>query len=196
MKELVEALYSRFLLRDVFGKIVPGTILLSGLLLGVFGFAALLNVLKQLPVPTWPLLYGAAWLGGFAIQQVPHVFGISHVYDKKAYKSLSAFNQALRGFRIRNRDNPIDQQQLERYIIIKESCGNAFWATAISPLIYIGLSLLGAGEENVPQGADVPHWRVVVLLSVLWLCVLFLLKRMHREALDQQTDYIKDRVIR
>lgn len=76
MSELVSAFYDRFLLRDVFGKAVPGaTFLLALAAEGQWGeIAAALSQVTSFDLPTQLLLLGLAWVAGVGIQEAGHRF--------------------------------------------------------------------------------------------------------------------------
>jgi hypothetical protein len=139
---VVDALYTRLLLRDLFGKVVPGSILLLACapLLGLTGsLSEALKSLQEMTIWGWLLLYGFAWITGFAIQS----FGESpllitkrgslirlfprDIKEKDFYKKLDAFRENATGHQL---------QQLERFAVIKEACGNSYVAVLISTFLW------------------------------------------------------------
>lgn len=75
MSELVSAFYDRFLLRDVFGKAVPGaTFLLALAAEGQWAeLQAVLYQLDSFDLPTLLLLLGFAWIAGVGVQEAGHL---------------------------------------------------------------------------------------------------------------------------
>ena len=68
MEKLIDALYSRLLLRDVFGKIVPGAIVLFTFVITLTSPEAGKNTIITLPFGAWVVVFGLAWVVGFAVQ--------------------------------------------------------------------------------------------------------------------------------
>lgn len=191
MKELgglVDALYSRFMLRDVFGKVVPGAIAILAYALGGGEPRDILKFLSDVPLVAWLFLYGLAWLAGFAVQQIPELLRRSHIHDREMYdREGLVFLKHMRSVR-HTMSEDHDHQQLERFIVIKEATGNACWAVGIVPI----LLLLGAHPSyDIILQRWWPfiklHWPILAV----WLTVTYLLHRMHKSALNNQKEYME-----
>ncbi len=70
LKELFDAFYERFVLRDLFGKIVPGLIVLLTIGSVSNGTVHFMGLINSLSVGAWIALIGMAWLQGFAVQSL------------------------------------------------------------------------------------------------------------------------------
>lgn len=68
LKTLFDALYERFLLRDLFGKTVPGLILLFFASTAYSNVNATLTLLKDLSFFGGLIAIGVGWIAGFALQ--------------------------------------------------------------------------------------------------------------------------------
>ncbi len=71
LANLFDALYYRFILRDFFGKIVPGLILLlaiASLITSTTNFEIIFEHLERFSSWMWVMILGGAWVIGFAIQ--------------------------------------------------------------------------------------------------------------------------------
>lgn len=180
LSNMFDALYNRFLLRDVFGKVVPGSVGLVSIALGRLAPQEFLSALVGLPSVVWPLLYGAAWIVGFAIQQIPSTFCWSHTHTRSKYgHSELEYHRHVRAVRGAITQQH-DHQQLERFIVIKESCGNAFYALLIAPFLWLLASRL-------PICALFAEWR----LLIVWVVTLILLLRQHRSARTNEENYLE-----
>ena len=184
---IIDALYTRLLLRDSFGKVVPGSILLLACapLLGITGsLSETLKSLQEMTIWGWLLLYGFAWITGFAIQS----FGESPllitkrgslirtfprcIEEKDFYKKLDAFRENATGHRL---------QQLERFAVIKEACGNSYVAVLISTILWF--------VHWLPVGDDLWSDKSKFIAAGIFL-ILYLMK-MHFIHVDRQYMYME-----
>lgn len=184
---LVDALYSRFLLRDIFGKVVPGALAGGAFAAGMFGAQEAFRTLHELPALAWPLVYGCAWLLGFAVQQIPESLRRSNTHGAKRYSGTPVtFHQHLRAARYRMAGDH-DRQQLERFIVIKEASGNAMWAVLASPLVYFLGARPGLAESLQAVGPFVAsNW----MLVLAWAGLAGLLRNQHLSAIRNQDEYL------
>jgi hypothetical protein len=206
---LAEALYSRFLLRDVFGKIVPGTLLLLSL---VHPYFPMWSGLKEWPWPVWLFLIGLSWLLGFAVQafgEKTHI--IRHypkVLEKIGWREIRAHDpqlmdlngkripgeyQILHGEKnwadfchdfneVASKDFTLPER-VERFIVIKEACGNGFVAMILGlskVLVYLTIkSSVICYLSEIRQ--DLQMLKHIGLLALVGLVVvaLFFMHRIH-----------------
>ena len=73
LKEITDVLYSSYLARDFFAKVIPGTVLLVFLIYAVYGapeLSTVTNGIHDVPYPAWILFYGICWVAGIAVQAV------------------------------------------------------------------------------------------------------------------------------
>src|SRR5262245_58717862 len=88
LKETADAIYSSFLARDFFAKVIPGAVVFMSL-----GLAANIQtglpateltkvvsaidwtVIKELSILVWVLLYGLSWALGFTVQSMGNLVG-------------------------------------------------------------------------------------------------------------------------
>ena len=131
IKDIADALYSSFLARDFFGKVLPGGILLAAMLKNIVINPIALSKLYKMPFFVWLLVYGVCWIIGFAVQAVGEFFFIVRAfpYDEKEIdfqKRKNDFNNAA--------PSEMDKIQMERFVVIKEATGNiAFFYFYCSP---------------------------------------------------------------
>jgi hypothetical protein len=118
MGEFFDALYQRFVLRDLFSKIVPGSIAICSFL--VFCPDVASRLWKDLPLGLWILLYAIAWLVGLAMQYLGEKLKLItfHTYEgDEQYR-----RNRLKAHRVATQR---ESQELERYLVIKEATGIA-----------------------------------------------------------------------
>ena len=122
LQHFIEALYDRLLLRDIFGKIVPGSLFLFSLILLISPNVNIITLPKIFPFSSLVLIYGVSWIFGFAIQS----FGEMTKMIRYSPKGTSF----VESIEIRNKFNEcatdMQRQQAERYTVIKDSCAYCF----------------------------------------------------------------------
>src|SRR5262245_9511307 len=156
-KPFFDSCYDKLVLRDLFGKIVPGIALLLGAVGGLLGLEVIEILLSKLSVALWVITLGFAWLVGFALQDLGQALGLlrTHPHGRK----LTVSEDVLRHHQVPTlagptrelssatgedpRDifygtwayfhdvaSPYEKVHAERLNIIKEGCGNAAIAVA------------------------------------------------------------------
>ncbi len=171
---LVESFYSRFVLRDLFGKILPGFIALFGV--GLFVGRSpqqLATFAKDMPTGFWIVGTGLAWLAGMGVQGVGEITYMfrdapASLGDRSAvYKYLMRFREVQEEGLTRT---------IERLTVIKEACGIGSVAL---------LLLLVAFTVSVGCDALTRHRPLLLSLTVGML----LLQYMHRRHLSREYLY-------
>ncbi len=136
LESLFEALYNRFILRDLFGKIVPGLILLVALYVALVrpdtSPAGVITLLTSLSVPMWIVLGSIGWITAFGVQWLGERIKILRYYgdwipnDKSWYEKVVRFTQVA---------SPAEKDLFERFVVIKETCGNTAMSLVLSALV-------------------------------------------------------------
>src|SRR5271157_638546 len=80
---MFDAFYQRFLLRDLFGRVIPGlaVILVLGVTAG--GITATLNLINMLSVGEWLVVIGFGWIAGFAIVSLGEILRLIMYYPRR-----------------------------------------------------------------------------------------------------------------
>ena len=68
LKDFFDSTYDKLILRDLFGKIVPGVLFMLCAVGGLLGTDTLRDLTGRLTPMPWVLTAGFAWLLGFALQ--------------------------------------------------------------------------------------------------------------------------------
>jgi hypothetical protein len=161
---LFDALYRQFLLRDVFGKVLPGLVIVA-CIGSALGYSA--GVKETIAHPTFLdslFVLGVGWVAGFAVQSAGKILRLKETFPRASYDPAevtanAAFNADLRNFRIQA--EPHDLLQFERFTVIKEATGN----TAVAIVIGAGTLFADAVIEMATGGRAVPS--ITDLLGVL-----------------------------
>ena len=177
-QSIVDSIYGKFLLRDLFTKMVPGAVVALAFLHTLPIYADDMEYLDQVGWPLILLAAGITWILGFAIQQIgettglikhhPKDFGDDEIQDKRGYSR----------YEFRNRfDNLVQQspkasQQAERFAVVKEACGN--FATAILfASILLGTELLASHSLSLASISVAADTLVqFVMIFIIFLALL------------------------
>lgn len=181
-------LYTQFLLRDVLGKMVPGTVVLAALGVGFSGkgLVELAETLNSLPTSVVLALTAATWTLGFVAQEFGALIGILRRSEAQRFTfprgplwtpSPGGDPRAAELRRVLERTQAQyeagDAQKRERVLIILEASGNLCSALILFAVVW-GLSLLHGRELLI---------RFDYVASVLvWIGLVALLFLRHRRA--------------
>lgn len=145
---LVDAIYSRFLLRDMVGKVVPGSILLFTIIGSYLESNGIKEVIAQITFFVGLALFSLAWVTAFSIQSFGERLGWIRYFPKKIikegtnegkpvddkgrfkgyYQKIILFNKYA---------TPLERMERERLLVIRESCGNTYVSLIFSFAVYI-----------------------------------------------------------
>ncbi len=176
---IVEALYKNFLLRDLFAKIVPGSIVLASV---AFQNPALAPLNSATSTVGWPMILlgaGATWIVGFAIQEIGESMKIIQHHPQRYFQSLQRYGlrNAFKWVAIES-----ENKQVERYAIIKEATGNFSTAILVSLLI-IALRVFTSEDFCCPEQ--------ILLPSLVMLVLALTLLRANRSHAAKQYEYME-----
>ncbi|MGB0721642.1 MAG: hypothetical protein ACPGU7_04520 [Gammaproteobacteria bacterium] len=177
---LFDALYSKLLLRDFFGKVVPGAVVICALGFVVVGSAEVERFVQS--AGFWPglVILGFAWLIGFAVQAFGEVTKLIGYHD---YETGALFYKRRKLF-IEHTDAR-EHQQLERLVVIKEACGNGYVALLLGGVLVSLDFVVTSGLSSTVLLASA-HWHAIVFFVVL----IAALAKMHRIQIKRQTEYM------
>lgn len=137
---IVEAFYNNFLLRDLFAKIVPGSVvLITAVFQNPIG-VGVVDIGKEIRWPVILIVAGVAWIVGFAIQQIGEWCHIIRHHPPKDCDDSKDYDNSKKRYEKRVEFKriaiPSESQQVERYAIIKEATGNGATAIFLALLIF------------------------------------------------------------
>jgi hypothetical protein len=124
---IFEGFYSHFILHDLFGKIIPGSIVLLSIVVAKAPtFDSLSKVFSQQQSFGWMFWIGAAWLLGFSLQ-----------FSRKDWSSQLEDQRERYKTRIRFFSNASDYErnQAQRFSLVGDATGNGARASGIAALI-------------------------------------------------------------
>lgn len=177
MDGVVDALYMRFLLRDIFGKIVPGWIVLTAVAGRFPETVSVFAVSVSSELTGVILSAGVAWLTAFAVQEAAQRVGYLH-YWTAAFGDARARYQARIDF-LRTA-TPDEKHQHERLVVIKEAAGLG------SVSLVLAAALLAS--RLVPLGDGPPTALTVPLVAVVggFLAAAVSLRASHKRHCESQ----------
>jgi hypothetical protein len=204
-------LYTGFLLRDFAGKIVPGIFLLFSISCIFVTPRQLLSRLMQ-DVPVFVIVFaaGLAWTVTLGTQSLAEGLGIWRYFPVESATGTPAHVPFWRNLLIGGDETGFEKdtlivdefqmsasedekQQYERFVVIKEACGNLFVAAILSIPAWLFVFL--ARNQVMPKksrGWDAAKWKpklghaVAVIYFVL---VTIGLHRMHSQHVYRQLSF-------
>ncbi|NOV29603.1 hypothetical protein [Methylomonas sp. ZR1] len=154
VKEITDSLYSSFVARDFFAKVLPGGVVFSALIFSIFYGNPDFEQLQKIPSFLWLFVYGYCWILGFFVQGFGERINVVRASPKNV--SNSEYHEGVSVFFVSTR-NHADRLQRERFVVIKEATGNMAVAISIGLLIVL-------------QQLYVPQWRVGLFGMLAILC--------------------------
>ena len=128
-----DSVYTNYAARDLFGKVLPGFILLSAWVFSSRHDIDIKGLIENLPILLWLLLYALAWGIGLGVQALSEIIGIHRAFPDK---ERSSFQKRLNKFT--SEQVTLRQWlQRERYVIIKEACGNLSTSTLLALVVML-----------------------------------------------------------
>jgi len=209
LASLFDSFYSKFILRDLFGKIIPGLIIFFPITWIVFSPSDFQFAYGELftNIWIWILLIGIFWITGFAIQGFGDMVSVKlkkrgkkffllryyplNVTRDEFYKVHIDFNKKA---------NSSESKVVERLIVIKESCGNGHIALSFSLIILLiySFSIIIVDLLNTVNKINSvfsvfirENFLLFIGLTILIIILIKSLKYMHKEHIDRQWHYMK-----
>ena len=177
VSRLVEALYTQFLLVDVFGKIIPGFIVLYSAVMSFWSPCPALERVDQLGSWGWPVVFGLSWVLGLGLQSIGQWVRLAHEFPDLGawYEQRARFERVARETEV---------QQVSRLLVIREASGNGCTALVASLLI-----LVSSNPWQVPSWFQEDPWTHTVLIIVA-IAIAWHLYRMAREHTRRSEEYV------
>jgi hypothetical protein len=204
-RDLIQGLYTNFVLRDLAGKIVPGSLL-------AFSFATLFYPPRDIfnavsrKIPWHLLLVGFGFLWGVVLglqslaESVPiNIFGYFPSITIVTKDQAPDFNfqvatKVMQAFLAQ--PNVEDKLQYERFVVIKEATGNLFIAMLISVPFWLHAGwiswrerkplIIAAGDKKVLKYRRWHDTTAAAALAIAYAALLFGLHRMHQQHIVRQ----------
>lgn len=173
LASLFQSFYSHFILRDLFGKVGPGAMLLGAVTVGFTSFSNALDLAGKASLGAWIVLGAAAWLIGLSLQGSGELVGFVRYYPKSVTQPV--WEDLI--VRFREKASPAHTQDFERFTVIKEACGNASVA-AVAALVVILATRWGTTRGYAAAS--------VIALSIPGLA------KMHFANAQRGYDYVKN----
>jgi hypothetical protein len=205
-------LYTGFLLRDFAGKIVPGILLLFSIVT-IFRDPkqVVLLVKNEISLFAVLLLAGFAWTVTLGTQSLAEGLGIWSYFPAPSTTPHAETHLKLSEILHPGPDDVFDadtmtvdkfqelasedeKQQYERFVVIKEACGNLFAASLLSiPAFAIGAFIRTERPWTAQIFHRLPSQNIQMGVALLYaLCIFIGLHRMHAQHVNRQLWYAKE----
>jgi len=175
ISNLIDKIYTGFILRDFFAKILPGLILILSFSFFLFNKFIDLKFLNSFIII---LFFGLAWIIAFSIQSIGESFKLIKYWlpdEKDNWSNL--LNECLSKSTIDEKSN------CERLIVIKEASGNLAISLILSTIIVSARLLI----NNMSIVSKYEFWFAILFVFFI---AFFLLKN-HQNLLVKQHIYMK-----
>lgn len=182
---LVSGLYDRLVLRDLFGKVVPGTIWLTIILAALAPQTNLVDAIGGHGLAVTLLLLGCAWLSAFILQALGEKTHFLRNCPKR--ETRTTFYQRLAQFGDTADGNA--RMHAERLLVIKEACGNGGMALITGTLVNALISAAACVFKN-------QYWTATFTFT-WWLLAIMavgggsLLVSWHREHVERHKELLE-----
>jgi hypothetical protein len=144
-KHFFDSIYDKLVLRDLVGKVVPGSILILSAGVSVYSPTEFNELLESVH---WSLLVvggGAAWLMGFALQYAGEICRLLRTHPGGRTSSRTEFFESWSKFQVTATAH--EKIHAERLNVIKEACGNGAVALLVGTfMVTVGHIVRGAYE--------------------------------------------------
>lgn len=184
--DIFEAFYSKMLLRDIAGKVIPGLAFIISTSIMLFSFSDVITFSKEMNVIGWLVIFGFSWIVAFAIQAFAETRNLILYYPSSLsreqwYEKLIYFYEFA---------SDQEKQNFERFVVIKEACGNSYVSFLLSFLILVIYLLVkfitnGLNYLNLPEKSN-----VAVVLFILFPFVIYWLRKMHFYHVERQNNFV------
>jgi hypothetical protein len=184
-RSFFELFYFQLILRDLFGKIVPGFALLSSVAFSLSPSKAFLAY-NALSAGLWIVLLSASWTIGHALQ----AFGESRgwiLHRPERVNVNIGFTREMIFYQIATIE---EKWTYQRFTAIKEACGIGCLVLSLSLLILAISSLIRAlqNKSMLPIGDIL----VIILIAVLAVGTIWYLRHMHKINYDRESEWIEE----
>jgi hypothetical protein len=190
MEKLLDALYDRLILRDAFGKVLPGLVWLSALVIAAWGFNVGQRIVMNVDWLRGLTLIGAGWVMGFAVQSVGKLLWPWRLetFPPGAFADEDDYSVKLVAFHKKASEH--NEQQLERFITVKDATGNSYVAglLASATLLADWITERLTGISTYPPALSLSSAIVPFAFSLL---AIYGLRRQHLRSSGHQARHIK-----
>ncbi len=177
--------YFHFILRDLFGKIVPGFTLLSSIGFSLSPSKAL-SAYNELSVGIWIVLLSASWTIGHALQAFGESRGWILSRPEQVHMNI-ALTREMIFYQIATAE---EKWIYYRLVSIKEACGNGYLVLSLSLLLLAICSLIRALQnKSILHMEDILF---VVIIMILAVGAIWYMRHMHRTYSDKQYKWIEE----
>lgn len=178
-REIINIIYNRFYLRDLFGKIIPGLVFISA----NYFVANKLFLVPDIKVDVFlvVVLLGISWVLGFCMQSFGELIKLIR-YFPKSETQLEFYVRYLSFLKKATMD---EKEDVERLVVIKEACGNLCSSILVTSLS-VHLMVINMCGFSVIIDYIWSFWSLYLII----IFIFTFLFRMHRKHVNRQSDFM------
>lgn len=187
LTSLFDSFYTRFVMRDILAKVIPGSILLVFISATILSLPKVISSINSMSFGLCIVGGGAAWLVGFIVQSFGEMFKLIRYFPKKISWDDEIEN-ILAFLEVASYDEKL---QFERFVVIKEACGNGYVALLVSFLFSIFIKVLESlfTLSFTHSLLSTNSWLYGIGIA-LWVLAIIFLRRMHFEHVTRQHNFL------
>jgi hypothetical protein len=184
MKGIFDSLYDKLILRDIFGKVVPGTLLISAVVVSLSGPDVTYQLIDKMTFVLWMAVIGFAWLIGFALQYIGERLRLlrTHPPGRDSSETRQAFYPKWAKFQRLATD--YEKLHAERLNVIKEACGNASISLLLTSLVFCAKLIKDGNMKSL----------IALLFVGFVLAIAFCLWRMHIIHVERYGEFVENTI--
>ena len=186
LRSLFQAIYDRFIIRDVFGKVVGASIILFSVSAALTSLSDIIALLSNMTFVHWGLTFGLAWVTSFVLQGLGESMGVLKVSPPPFTREQ--FHTDFIDFQRLCSDD--ERAHAERLLVIKEAAGNTCMALfLVVPLVPTLLVMRIVRNSSGPLDL-LEHWFPLAPILVLSMVAGLSLRKVHVEHLTRYGAYV------
>jgi len=134
----IQYLYSKFIMRDLLSFVTPGAIIVGTLFLIHWDFSWKFDFFKDIPFILYIPSFGVLYIVGFAVQ----CLGAEFIPAIKFHNCETDKIHFMKVAKLQKIDREMALSQHERFVVLKQMCGNGALAISIAGLLLF-INLIG-----------------------------------------------------
>lgn len=176
--DAIKYLYREFILRDFLSFVTPGAIVVGSMLLLHWDLCQILTFFKSIRLVLYIPIFGILFMVGFAVQ----CLGAEILPIIKIHGQPSHIEHLKRLYMFRRIEDEKAERQHERFVVLKQMCGNGAFAILIA-IILLAIKLLA-----IRFRVQWPIYVAQAVIVVLIIISLFKGNRVHVRRQEELED--------
>ena len=173
ISDIVSSLYTQFILRDLFAKIIPGLIFLLSIIFFVNDYNSIIKIkffISNISFLFALLLIAISWLIGISIQsfgEFIRIIKIYHVLDENDKRKFNIDDWVNLRSHFLKKASDNELKFIERMSVIKEASGIFSLSLLFSSIVFI---------PNYYINSDLSLFKLIIIIIINTIIIIFSLR--------------------